>query len=154
MRLEEIVKPETEEERNKRLQSEMILWHKKIRQLRNLIFPCLLLMILTSCEERIHNKLEILNLKGEILNSYDNISFIEYAGIPLFSNRRPREIAALSEKTFPNLRPYFHQSLLLAGLLPYQLGDGERLVGGSREHQRGTAGRVYPYVGKGDTVLS
>lgn len=71
---------ELEEERNKRLQSEMILWHQRIRQLRNLIFPCLLLMILTSCEERIHNKLEILNLKGEILNSYNNISFIEYAG--------------------------------------------------------------------------
>ena len=71
---------ELEEERNKRLQSEMILWHQRIRRLRNLIFPCLLLMILTSCEERIHNKLEILNLKGEILNSYDNISFIEYAG--------------------------------------------------------------------------
>lgn len=71
---------ELDEEREKRLQSEMILWHQRIRQLRNLIFPCLLLMILTSCEERIHNKLEILNLKGEILNSYDNISFIEYAG--------------------------------------------------------------------------
>ena len=79
-RLKETLKPETEEERNKRLQSEMILWYQRIRQLRNLIFPCLLLMILTSCEERIHNKLEILNLKGEILNSYDNISFIEYAG--------------------------------------------------------------------------
>lgn len=71
---------ELDEEREKRLQSEMILWHQRIRRLRNLIFPCLLLMILTSCEERIHNKLEILNLKGEILNSYDNISFIEYAG--------------------------------------------------------------------------
>lgn len=71
---------ELDEEREKRLQSEMILWHQRIRQLRNLIFPCLLLMILTSCEERIHNKLEILNLKGEILNSYNNISFIEYAG--------------------------------------------------------------------------
>lgn len=71
---------ELDEERNKRLQSEMILWHQRIRRLRNLIFPCLLLMILTSCEERIHNKLEILNLKGEILNSYNNISFIEYAG--------------------------------------------------------------------------
>ena len=80
MRLEEIVKPEKEEERNKRLQSEMILWNKKIRQLRNLIFPCLILMILTSCEERIHNKLEIINLKGEVLNSYDNISFIHYVG--------------------------------------------------------------------------
>ena len=104
-RLKEIVKPETieerrsrivhethlaaivdkatkelDEEREKRLQSEMILWHQRIRRLRNLIFPCLLLMILTSCEERIHNKLEILNLKGEILNSYNNISFIEYAG--------------------------------------------------------------------------
>lgn len=80
-RLKEIVKPETEEERNKRLQSEMILWHKKIRQLRNLIFPCLLLMVLISCGEgKIHNKLEIINLKGEVLNSYDNISFIEYAG--------------------------------------------------------------------------
>jgi hypothetical protein len=78
-RLEEIVKPETEEERNKRLQSEMILWHKKIRQLRNLIFPCLLLMVLISCGEgKIHNKLEIINLKGEVLNSYDNISFIHY----------------------------------------------------------------------------
>lgn len=104
-RLKEVVKPETieerrsrivhethldaivdkaikelDEEREKRLQSEMILWHQRIRQLRNLIFPCLLLMILTSCEGKIHNKLEILNLKGEILNSYDNISFIEYAG--------------------------------------------------------------------------
>ena len=104
-RLKEIVKPETieerrsrivhethlaaivdkatkelEEEREKRLQSEMILWHQRIRRLRNLIFPCLLLMILTSCEERIHNKLEILNLRGEIINSYNNISFIEYAG--------------------------------------------------------------------------
>ena len=78
-RLKEVVKPETEEERNKRLQSEMILWHKKIRQLRNLIFPCLLLMVLISCGEgKIHNKLEILNLKGEVLNSYDNISFIHY----------------------------------------------------------------------------
>ena len=71
---------ELDEEREKRLQSEMILWHQRIRRLRNLIFPCLLLMILTSCEEKIHNKLEILNLKGEILNSYNNISFIEYAG--------------------------------------------------------------------------
>ena len=79
-RFKEIVKPETEEEeRNKRLQSEMILWHKKIRQLRNLIFPCLLLMVLISCGEgKIHNKLEIINLKGEVLNSYDNISFIHY----------------------------------------------------------------------------
>ena len=80
-RLKEIVKPETEEEHNKRLQSEMILWHKKIRQLRNLIFPCLLLMVLISCGEgKIHNKLEIINLKGEVLNSYDNISFIHYVG--------------------------------------------------------------------------
>lgn len=38
-RLKEVVKPKIEEERNKRLQSEMILWHKKIRQLRNLIYP-------------------------------------------------------------------------------------------------------------------
>ena len=81
MRLEEIVKPETEEERNKRLQSEMILWHQRIKQLRNLIFPCLLLMVLISCGEgKIHNKLEIINLKGEVLNSYDNISFIHYVG--------------------------------------------------------------------------
>lgn len=71
---------ELDEEREKRLQSEMILWHQRIRRLRNLIFPCLLLMILTSCGERIHNKLEILNLRGEIINSYNNISFIEYAG--------------------------------------------------------------------------